>query len=168
MGEWKRQGETVCMPNTVHCAMAADGEEARFITATHNIDCAAYEATIAELTFDRDSEKRWACQYKAERDAANAQVAELARQTVTLQQDRDTANQRVAELEALCIDNTISVLQGKLSALNATLDRLREVVSSESAEKPCKKLLTIQAILYPQPQPPEHIARALEIAGRTE
>lgn len=157
MGEWKRQGETVCMPNTVHCAMAADGEEARFITATHNIDCAAYEATIAELTFDRDSEKRWACQYKAERDAATAQVAELARQTVTLQQDRDTANQRVAELEALCIDNTISVLQGKLSALTATLERLREVVREYDDQwQDCEPgdlqrlASSVHAILYPQ------------------
>ena len=61
MAEWKRQGETVCMPNTVCCAMAADGEEARMIVARHNAD-------VDALTADRDSECRWACQYKAERD----------------------------------------------------------------------------------------------------
>ena len=49
MTEWKRQGETVCMPNTVCCAMAADGEEARMIVAAHNADCDAYEARIADL-----------------------------------------------------------------------------------------------------------------------
>ena len=49
MTEWKRQGETVCMPNTVCCAMAADGEEARMIVARHNADCDTYEARIAEL-----------------------------------------------------------------------------------------------------------------------
>lgn len=157
------------MPDTgkqavaVHCvdgkwfANAAHRHHADTFVGRHNIDCAAYEATIAELTFDRDSEKRWACQYKAERDAATAQVAELARQTVTLQQDRDTANQRVAELEALCIDNTISVLQGKLSALNATLDRLREVVREyddqwQDWEPGDLQHLasSVHAILYPQ------------------
>ena len=49
MAEWKRQGETVCMPNTVCCAMAADGEEARMIVAAHNAICDAYEARIAEV-----------------------------------------------------------------------------------------------------------------------
>jgi len=51
MPKWKRQDETVCMPNTVCCAMAADGEEARLIVAAHNAD-------IDALTAERDEWKR--------------------------------------------------------------------------------------------------------------
>lgn len=158
MGRWvPEEHGKITRDTSAFLGRANNDEEARALCSIHNADCAAYEATIAELTFDRDSEKRWACQYKAERDAATAQVAELARQTVTLQQDRDTANQRGAELEALYIDNTISVLQGKLSALNATLDALREVVREYDDQwqdfEPgdLQRLASsVHAILYPQ------------------
>ena len=40
-------------------------------------DYAALEAENATLAADRDSETRWACQYKAERDAANATLDAL-------------------------------------------------------------------------------------------
>jgi len=50
MGErWKRQQDVVCMYGTVNCAGTDGPLDAQAIIDTHNADCDAYEARIAEL-----------------------------------------------------------------------------------------------------------------------
>lgn len=63
MPKWKRQDETVCMPNTVCCAMASDGEEARLIVAAHNADIDALTTERDELQRRMDAVVNWAMSY---------------------------------------------------------------------------------------------------------
>lgn len=87
--------------------------------------------------------------HNADCAAYEKRIAELEAEVQRLYTGWDRSHKAEDEAEELRAE------RDRLLAATATLERLREVVSSESAEKPCKKLLTIQAILYPQPQPQE-------------
>jgi hypothetical protein len=91
MGRWKQQDATVCIFGTVNCAFGENTSDARRIVNTHNADCDAYEARIAELKTMLASEVA---------DNAHLRAREVGDEVGNVLQELAEANNRIAELEA--------------------------------------------------------------------
>ena len=76
--------------------------------------------------------------------------------------ERDRLAAENAELRWKAKESELAMMEAQQgedfanATLDALLDALQEVVSCDSEELPCKKLLQIQAILDPQPKETTH------------